>query len=106
MGMIFFLYIVYELLVGLSSATNAEANSDVAGKIKTAQTWTVYSWCTYPVVYLFPMLGIAGPTAVVAIQVGYSLGHHLQVRRWTCDLSDLGGEDENRAGGGFAREQN
>merc|ERR1712170_184798 len=69
----FFLHIVYELLVGLSSATNAEANRDVADKIKTAQRWTVVSWCTYPVVYLFPMLGIAGPTAVVAIQIGYSV---------------------------------
>merc|ERR1711912_195985 len=71
--MLFFLYIVYELLIGLSSATTAEASSDVADKIKTAQQWTVVSWCTYPVVYLFPMLGIAGPTAVVMIQIGYSI---------------------------------
>merc|ERR1712211_12454 len=72
-SMLFFLYIVYELLVGLSSATTAEASSDVADKIKTAQQWTVVSWCTYPVVYLFPMFGIAGPTAVVMIQIGYSI---------------------------------
>merc|ERR1711933_375228 len=73
LSMAFFLYIVYELLLGLSTATAAEGNSDIAGKIKTAQRWTVVSWCTYPVVYLFPMLGIAGPTAVVAIQIGYSV---------------------------------
>merc|ERR1712107_374218 len=72
-SMLFFLYIVYELLVGLSSATTAEASSDVADKIRTAQQWTVVSWCTYPVVYLFPMFGIAGPTAVVMIQIGYSI---------------------------------
>merc|ERR1712238_50692 len=29
------------------------------------------SWLTYPVVYVFPMLGIGGSGAVVAIQVGY-----------------------------------
>merc|ERR1711920_32935 len=32
---------------------------------------TVVSWCTYPVVYLFPMLGINAAHAVVAIQIGY-----------------------------------
>merc|ERR1712161_96015 len=29
------------------------------------------SRCTYPVVYLFPMLGISASAAVVGIQVGY-----------------------------------
>merc|ERR1712139_358124 len=58
LSMLFFLYIVYELLVGLSAATASEADPVVAGKIKTAQVMTVISWCTYPVVYLFPMLGI------------------------------------------------
>ena len=57
-SMAFFLYIVYELLVGLSAATASEADPAVAGKIKTAQVMTVISWCTYPVVYLFPMLGV------------------------------------------------
>ena len=58
--MAFFLYIVYELLVGLSAATASEADPAVAGKIKTAQVMTVISWCTYPVVYLSPMLGGQG----------------------------------------------
>jgi bacteriorhodopsin len=69
--MCFFLYIVYELLVGLSAATNAEANPEIKAKIQTAQVMTVISWCTYPVVYLFPMLGIKAATAVVSIQIGY-----------------------------------
>merc|ERR1712204_64933 len=64
-------YIVYELLVGLSAATNSERDPVVQGKIKLAQVMTVISWCTYPVVYLFPMLGISASTAVVSIQVGY-----------------------------------
>merc|ERR1712019_186125 len=54
LSMCFFLYIVYELLVGLSAATNSEANPEIKGKIQTAQVMTVISWCTYPVVYLFP----------------------------------------------------
>merc|ERR1712087_211726 len=71
LSMLFFLYIVYELLVGLSAATASEADPVVAGKIKTAQIMTVISWCTYPVVYLFPMLGINAAEAVVSIQLGY-----------------------------------
>jgi bacteriorhodopsin len=70
-SMLFFLYIVYELLVGLAAATNSEADPVIQGKIKTAQVMTVISWCTYPVVYLFPMLGINAATAVVSIQIGY-----------------------------------
>jgi len=71
LSMLFFLYIVYELLVGLSAATNSEADPVIAGKIKTAQVMTVISWCTYPVVYLFPMLGIEAGSAVISIQLGY-----------------------------------
>lgn len=70
-SMCFFLYIVYELLVGLASATASETDQAIAGKIKVAQVMTVISWCTYPVVYLFPMLGINAATAVVSIQLGY-----------------------------------
>jgi bacteriorhodopsin len=71
LSMSFFLYIVYELMVGLGSATNLETDSVVKGKIKNAQLMTVISWCTYPIVYLFPMLGLSGSDAVVAVQVGY-----------------------------------
>lgn len=70
-SMLFFLFIVYELLSGLSNATNSESDPEIREKIKLAQVMTVISWCTYPVVYLFPMLGIGASTAVVAIQVGY-----------------------------------
>ena len=70
-SMMFFLYIVYELLVGLSEATNSEADPVIKSKIQTAQVMTVISWCTYPVVYLFPMLGINAAHAVMGIQIGY-----------------------------------
>merc|ERR1719263_932989 len=71
LSMCFFLYIVYELLVGLANATNSEADATIKGKIQVAQVMTVISWCTYPVVYLFPMFGINAAHAVVGIQVGY-----------------------------------
>merc|ERR1711948_248152 len=45
LSMCFFLYIVYELLVGLSAATNSEANPEIKGKIQTAQVMTVIIWC-------------------------------------------------------------
>merc|ERR1719499_2201415 len=69
--MAFFLYIVYELLLGLNSATNSETDGVVRDKIRMAQIMTVVSWCTYPVVYLFPMFGIDAANAVVCIQIGY-----------------------------------
>merc|ERR1711871_1347760 len=88
-SMLFFLYIVYELLVGLSSATNAEDDPEIKGKIKAAQVMTVISWCTYPVVYLFPMLGINAASAVVSIQIGYCASDIIfQVWCWPFDLSD------------------
>merc|ERR1719161_2464037 len=71
LSMSFFLYIVYELLIGLAEATDSEADPVIAGKIRSAQVMTVISWCTYPVVYLFPMLGISAANAVVGIQIGY-----------------------------------
>merc|ERR1712039_1019359 len=70
LSMAFFLYIVYELLVGLAAATS-EADPVIASKIGTAQFMTVISWCTYPIVYLFPMLGFSAAKAVVSIQLGY-----------------------------------
>jgi len=71
LSMVFFLYIVYELMVGLSVATEAEDNEFVKEKIKNAQLMTVISWCTYPVVYLIPMLKMGGGGSVVAVQLGY-----------------------------------
>merc|ERR1719203_1898155 len=65
LSMSFFLYIVYELLVGLAAATASEADPQIAKKIHAAQVMTVISWCTYP------MFGFAAAKAVVSIQVGY-----------------------------------
>merc|ERR1712059_138533 len=45
-----FCYIVYELLVGLASATSSEPNDQVKSLIFRSQWVTVVSWLTYPVV--------------------------------------------------------
>jgi bacteriorhodopsin len=73
LSMIFFLYIVYSLLVGLADATNAEEDPTIRALIANVKVVTVISWCTYPIVYTFPMLGIGGSNAVVAIQIGYCI---------------------------------
>merc|ERR1719215_1658896 len=71
LAMVPFVYIVYELLVGLADATAKEPDEGVKSKIRLAQIVTVISWLTYPVVYVFPMIGFVGAEAVVAIQCGY-----------------------------------
>merc|ERR1719468_734758 len=71
LAMVPFCYIVQELLVGLNGALSAESDPKIKSSILTAQLVTVVSWLTYPVVYVFPMIGFSGASAVVAIQVGY-----------------------------------
>merc|ERR1711966_294405 len=70
-GMLPFVFIVFTLLVGLRTAINAESDPEIKAKGNRACVWTVISWCTYPVVYLFPMMGVHGSQAVVLIQIGY-----------------------------------
>jgi len=71
LAMIPFLYIVYQLLVGLQGAVAKESDPKVKTLLNYACWATVVSWCTYPVVYVLPMLGLAGADAVVGIQLGY-----------------------------------
>merc|ERR1719245_2254743 len=71
LAMLPFCYVVYELLVGLTAATASETDPRVRDLVFRAQWVTVVSWLTYPVVYIFPMLGFKGAQAVVNIQVGY-----------------------------------
>jgi len=72
-AMLPFCYIVYTLIIGLSVATDSEQDENVRNKIRSAQRMTVISWLTYPIVFILPMLGLSGPNAVVAIQMGYCL---------------------------------
>jgi len=69
-----FIYIVYELTVGLSAALNEEEDEKIKNNIWYAQKITIVSWLTYPVVYVIPMMmGARGPgqSTVVGIQMGY-----------------------------------
>merc|ERR1711953_903170 len=59
LAMVFFVYIVYTLFVGLSDAVKNQ-ESDAQGLVNSARWVTVLSWCTYPVVYVFPMIGLTG----------------------------------------------
>merc|ERR1712100_698137 len=72
-AMFFFLYIVNELINGLAESTKSEEDERVQDLLYTAQRLTVFSWLTYPVVYIFPMMGFAGAQAVVNIQIGYCI---------------------------------
>jgi bacteriorhodopsin len=89
-AMVPFLYIVYELLVGLAGATQLETDPGVKDLIFRAQWVTVASWLTYPAVYVFPMIGLSGAKAVVAIQVGYcACGVGLIIYSVTAAISEL-----------------
>jgi len=72
LAMIPFLWIVYELFVGLSRSI-AQQPDNVRGLVNTARWLTVLSWSFYPVVFIFPMIGLTGGAAETAVQVGYTV---------------------------------
>merc|ERR1711965_294395 len=74
-----FMYIVYTLFVGLKDSQEAQPES-CRDQVKWACWATVFSWCTYPVVYILPMMtgsetGKAGLSAqaITAVQTGYTI---------------------------------
>ena len=78
LSMIPFCYIVYTLFVGLKESQDNQPE-EVRNQVKWACWATVFSWCTYPVVFILPMLsgsssGKMGLDArsMVAVQVGYT----------------------------------
>ncbi len=72
LSMIFFLLIQYELFFGLKAAI-AQQPENARGMVSAARYITVITWLFYPIVYLFPLLGISGASATVGVQVGYSI---------------------------------
>ncbi len=72
LAMVPFAIIVYELYNGLSTAI-ANQPANVRGLVSAARNLTVASWCFYPVVFVFPMLGFSGRASMVAVQVGYTI---------------------------------
>lgn len=72
LGMVPFLWIVYELFLGLSESISKQPES-VRGLVNLARWVTVLSWSFYPVVYIFPMIGFEGGAAKAAVQIGYTV---------------------------------
>lgn len=72
LSMIPFLWIVYELFVGLKDAQDAQPEA-AKSLVGIARFLVVASWAFYPIVFLFPMLGLDGPTAETFVQIGYSV---------------------------------
>ncbi len=67
-----FLWIVYELFVGLKESITAQP-AEVRGLVNAARWLVLISWSFYPVVYVFPMLGLSGGTASISVQIGYTI---------------------------------
>ena len=72
LSMIPFLWIVYELFVGLSKSIQSQPEN-VRGLVDGARWLVLASWAFYPVVFIFPMIGLTGDVANVAVQVGYTI---------------------------------
>jgi bacteriorhodopsin len=72
LSMIPFLWIVFELFVGLKSAQDAQPKQ-AQGLVSAARYLVIGSWAFYPIVFILPMLGIDGATANTFVQIGYSI---------------------------------
>lgn len=72
LAMIPFLIIVYDLFIGLKKSIMTQPES-ARGLVSTARWLTIVSWCFYPVVFVFPMIGFTGSAATTAVQVGYTV---------------------------------
>merc|ERR1712039_759418 len=89
LSMAFFLYIVFELLVGLNGATQSESDPQIKKKIQLAQQVNGDQLVHIPDCVPLPHVRHhcrerrrRHPDRLLCI------GHHLQVRRWPLDLPD------------------
>ncbi len=71
-SMIPFLWIIYELFVGLSKAIENQPEN-ARGLVNLARWVTVLSWSFYPVVFFAGAIGLDGATAQTVVQVGYTI---------------------------------
>ncbi len=72
LAMLPFLWILYELVVGLSGSVGRQPG-EVKPLVRGAIWLTLVSWSFYPIVYLFPFLNISGTGAFIGKQVGYTI---------------------------------
>lgn len=72
LAMVPFTIIVYDLFFGLKESISSQPPA-ARGMVNMARWVTVASWCFYPAVFIFPMIGLEGGTAQTAVQVGYTV---------------------------------
>lgn len=70
LSMLPFLYIVFTLSVRMADAISEQPEA-VRGLVSNARWFVVVAWWFYPIVFLFPMLGVEGSVALTIEQVGY-----------------------------------
>ncbi len=71
-AMIPFVWIVVELFFGLSKSIESQPEN-ARGLVSLARWVVIVTWCFYPVVFIFPMIGLEGSDAATAVQVGYTV---------------------------------
>lgn len=67
-----FLYILWVLYSELGKAA-ADNSGETKILLRNTQLLLLGTWGFYPIAYLLPLLGISGSSAIVAVQVGYSI---------------------------------
>jgi bacteriorhodopsin len=91
-AMLFFIFVLYHLLVGLGKAAQGEtaetdsdaeeqglaknnvySNKKVQSLIAQARYLTAVSWLTYPFVYMLKSVGLSGAQAMTGEQIGYTV---------------------------------
>lgn len=72
LSMIPFLYIVWQLFVGLGDSIKQQPVA-AQGLVRTARVVTFASWGFYPVVFAAPFFGLTGGSVETTIQVGYTI---------------------------------
>ncbi|MCA1771455.1 MAG: bacteriorhodopsin [Halomonas sp.] len=72
LSMIPFVYIVYQLVVGLKESISQQPES-VKNLINISVYLVIGSWLFYPIVYLFPLVGLEGGAAITAVEIGYTV---------------------------------
>jgi bacteriorhodopsin len=67
-----FLYIVYELFVGLGDAVKKQPEG-ARNLVNVARWLTFMSWGFYPIVYMIPYTSLSGATVETGVQIGYTI---------------------------------
>lgn len=72
LSMIPFVYIIYQLVIGLKESISQQPES-VKNLVQISIYLVIGSWLFYPIVYLFPLVGLEGGAAITAVEIGYTV---------------------------------